>query len=143
MNEEQTEQTDSVQAPNFEGEEMKMPENTDAQPETKPESSIVNAPLLITLTVLLILILGGMYYWFSTLTTTPAEITPAVERPTAAQNNEPESTTAEAQTEVLQTTSTSDEISAIEADLEATDLDSLDAELGAIDAEMDAALSEI
>ena len=50
------------------------------------------------------------------------------------------STTAEAQTEATETTSTSDEISAIEADIEATDLESLDAELNAIDAEIEAAL---
>lgn len=131
-----------IQTPNFEGEEMKMPENTDAQVEVKQSSSVVNGPLLIILAVLLVIILGGMYYWFSTLTpdTQPA---PVVERPTVEENNEPESTTAEAQVETMQAVSTSDEISAIEADLEATDLDSLDAELEAIDAELEAALSDI
>lgn len=130
-----------VQIPNFEGEEMKMPENTDAQPVEKESSSLVNGPLLLGLTVLLIALLGGMYYWFSTLTsetgTTPA---PKAERPTAADNNEPESTTAEAQAGALQTTSPSDELGAIEADLEATDLESLDAEMQAIETELEAAL---
>jgi uncharacterized protein HemX len=130
---------ENTNEPNFEGEEMKMPENTDAQPEAKRESSVVNGPLLLVLTLLLVLILGGMYYWFATLTTNEIQ-TP--ERPIAEQNNEPESTTAEAQTETMQAVSTSDEISAIEADIEATNLDSLDSELNAIDAELEAGLNE-
>ncbi len=137
MNEDQ-----NIQVPNFEGEEMKMPENTDARP-TVPEerSSIINGPLLFGLAVLLIAILGGMYYWFSTLTTAPVT-TPAIERPTPEENNEPESTTAEAAVDTMLTTSPSDEITAIEADVEATNLDNLDAELNAIDAEFEAALEE-
>jgi hypothetical protein len=135
-----TEENNEVQTPDFSGEEMKMPENTDAQPEVKQSTGVVNGPLLIILTLLLVLILGGMYYWFNSLSVTVPVATPAVERPAVEENNEPESTTAEAQVETLQAVSTSDEISAIEADIEATDLDSLDAELNAIDAELDAAL---
>lgn len=116
-----------------------MPENTDTQQAT-PESTsdIINGPLLAILAVLLVAILGGMYYWFGTMATPAPE--PVIERPTPEQNNEPESTTAEAQTDTMLTTSPSDEISAIEADIEATDLDNLDAELQAIDAELEAAL---
>lgn len=126
--------------PNFEGEEMKMPENTDVQATSEEtKSSIVNGPLLIILALLLVLILGGMYYWFGTMTTTP-EPTPEITRPTAEENNEPESTTAEAQTDMMLVTSPSDEITAIEADLETTNMDSLDAELQAIDAEIEASL---
>lgn len=133
------EQNNEVQAPNFEGEAMKMPENTDMQPEVVVKSSLINTPLLLILAILLVSILGGMYYWFSTLSTEIPVTTP-VERPTAEQNNEPESTTAEAQVETMQAVSTSNEIEAIEADLEATDLDSLDSELNAIDAELEAEL---
>ena len=135
MNEEKKD----IVTPDFSGEEMKMPENTDAQPEMKDSSSIVSGPLLIILTILLVLILGGMYYWFNTLNAVPTP-SPTIERPTAEENNEPESTTAEAQVETMQAVSTSDEITAIEADVEATNLDSLDAELNAIDAELEAAL---
>jgi len=134
------EENKDIQAPDFSGEEMKMPENTDAQPEVRESSSVVNGPLLLILTLLLVFILGGMYYWFNSLNSPVPVTTPVVERPTAEENNEPESTTAEAQVETMQAVSTSDEISAIEADLEATDLDSLDAELNAIDAELEAAL---
>jgi hypothetical protein len=127
-----------VQTPDFSNEEMKMPENMVVRTKTRPESSsVVNGPLLGTLAVLLVLILGGMYYWFASLNT-PAPVAPVAERPTAEQNNEPESTTAEAQTETTQAVSTSDEVSAIEADLEATNLDSMDAEVKAIDAQMEA-----
>ena len=129
-----------ISEPNFEGETMKMPENTDIQSSSEgARSSVINGPLLLILTILLVLILGGMYYWFTTLTPAP-QPTPEVLRPTAEENNEPESTTAEAQADMMQVTSPSDEISAIEADLGSTDLESLDAELNAIDAEIDAAL---
>jgi uncharacterized protein HemX len=129
----------NVQKPDFEGEEMKMPENTATQQAASESTNdIINGPLLVVLAVLLVAILGGMYYWFSTMTTPAPE--PVIERPTPEQNNEPESTTAEAQTDIMLTTSPSDEITAIEADIEATDFDNLDAELQAIDAELEAAL---
>jgi uncharacterized protein HemX len=134
MNENETE----VQVPDFSNEEMKMPENAVVQTQSRSESnSVVNGPLLVTLAILLVLILGGMYYWFATLST-PAPVAEPAQRPTPEQNNEPESTTAEAQTETMQAVSTSDEISAIEADLESTNLESMDAEMEAIDAEMEA-----
>jgi hypothetical protein len=127
-----------VQLPDFSNEEMKMPENAVIQTQAQTESSsVVNGPLLVTLAALLVLILGGMYYWFASLST-PTPVAPVAERPTAAQNNEPESTTAEAQTQATQVVSTSDELSAIGADLEATNLESMDAELEAIDAEIEA-----
>ena len=132
-----------VQAPDLSQEEMKMPENSTitSTPTTKSSSSI-NGIIIAILAVLLIVILGGMYVWFSQLSNTPAEVAPVVERPTAEENNEPESTTAEAAVETQQAISTSDEIAAIEADINATDLDSIDAELTAIDAEMEAAMNE-
>lgn len=131
-----------IQTPDFSGEEMKMPQNAPQPIEHTKRSHIVNGPLLLGLALLLIALLGGMYYWFSTMemNTGPTAPTPAAERPTAEENNEPESTTAETQARTMQTTSTSDEISAIEADVEATDLESLDTELNAIDAELNAAL---
>lgn len=130
-----------VKVPNFEGEPMKMPENTDAQKVTSEKSSVVNGPLLFTLVILLVVIFAGMYYWYLSLESEIVEPAP-VERPTREENNEPESTTAEAQADAQLTTSTSDEIPAIEADVEATDLESIDTELNAIDAELEAALAE-
>ncbi len=135
------EENNTQPTPNFEGEEMKMPENMDSSTASQTEeSNVINAPLLAFLAILLVAILGGMYYWFSTLSVEPIPVPAPVERPTPEENNEPESTTAEAQVEALLTTSPSDEVSAIEADIEATNFEELDAELNAIDAELEAAL---
>ena len=105
----------------------------------EPEN-IANGPILFLLVVLLLAILGGMYRWFVVLDKNVPTISTSL-RPTAEQNNEPESTTAEAQVEAYGVVSTSDEIPAIEADVAGTNLDSLDNELNAIDAEIDAAVT--
>lgn len=137
----ENETKNTVGAPDLSGEEMKMPENSNPPSETGGDTpSPVNGIVIAILALLLIFILGGMYYWFSQLTI-EAEA-PAAERPTAEENNEPESTTAEAAVETQTALSTSDEIAAIEADIAATDLESLDAELNAIDAELEAAMDE-
>lgn len=139
MNEEQQE----YKVPDFEGEEMKMPENSSPQSTDEHQSKIIGGPILLLLTVLLILVLGGMYYWFSSLSIQEPILLPEpAQRPSLEENNEPESTTAEAQTETIQTLSTSDELDTIIADLEATDLENIDTELQAIDAEIDAAIIE-
>lgn len=122
--------------PNVDNLKMHMPEGSLAIPEGGSEQRIANGPILVLLIVLLILIIGGMYWWYTKLQGEPFLPTPT--RPTAEQNNEPESTTAEAQTETMQAVSTSDEINAIEADLETTNLDSLDTELQAIESELNA-----
>lgn len=106
----------------------------------EPES-IANGPILLLLIVLLLAILGGMYRWFVILEKEVPTF-PSSLRPSALQNNEPESTTAEAQVEAYGVVSTSDEIPAIEADIEGTNLDSLEGELDAIEAELDAAIVE-
>jgi hypothetical protein len=61
-------------------------------------------------------------------------------RPTAEMNQEPETTNAEAQVESYGALSTSDEISALEADLGSTDITNLEIELQQIDAELEAAM---
>ena len=137
MSEEQNKPT----APDFAGEKMKMPENTDL-PDTEPtKQSIVNGPLLFTLGILLLVILAGLFYWYTTILNQPQEVeVEEVTRPTPEENNEPESTTAEAEVETMGAVSTSDELSAIESDLEGTMLDEIDAEINAIEAELDAAV---
>jgi len=138
MNEEPTNETSPT--PEFESEEMKMPENTTPLYETE-EKSAVSAPVILVLGILLIAVLAGLFLWFNSLNNTPeAPVPTPIERPTPEENNEPESTTAEAQTDNLEVVSTSDEIAAIEADLEATDIEALDAELEAIEAELNAAI---
>lgn len=123
------------------------PQDTDTDvtiPLTKEQvhpETIANGPILFLLVVLLLAILGGMYRWFVVLERDVPSITTNL-RPTAAQNNEPESTTARAQTEAYGVVSTSDEVPAIEADVEGTNLDSIDSELDAIDNELDTAIKE-
>ena len=137
MNDEQNTQPNEVPEA-----EMKMPVGQ-ANTDTNEPSSI--GILLGILIVILVLILGGLYLWGTTLqnTTVPAEVTAPAERPTADENNEPESTNAEADAETLRAVSTSDEVNAIEADLEATDLEAIDRELDAIELELDAALQNV
>ena len=103
--------------------------------------SVANGPILVLLVILLLAILGGMYRWFVLLDNDIPTI-PAGLRPTAEQNNEPESASAEARVEAMGVVSNSNEIPAIEADIESTELDSLESDLNAIEAELDAALEE-
>lgn len=119
--------------------ELKMPDQafgTASGSQNKPSAL---GPILAVLIVVLILLLGALYLW-STMLAEPPIDTGAITRPTAEENNEPESTTAEANVQAIETVSTSDEITALEADIESTDLDEIDAELNAIESELDAAL---
>ena len=112
-------------------------QNKDLHINEGEEQPLANGPVLILLVVLLVVLLGSMVYWYSTLGDEEV-ITPTYTRPTAEENNEPESTTAEAQTRALGTMSTSDDLGAIEADLESTDTASLDSEMTTIENEINA-----
>jgi hypothetical protein len=92
-------------------------------------------PILGVLVLILALILGGLFLWGSILNKQVSE--PVVEIP----NNEPETPRAIADAQILDTTSPSDELSAIQADLESTNLELLDQDFQAMDAELDAALT--
>ncbi len=127
-----------VKEPNFEGEAMKLPENQASLPVSSSAPSLVKGPIILALLTALVTILAGLYYWFVILQTDYTIPVTTAMRPTAEQNNEPESTTAEADISALTTVSSSDELDAIASDLEATDLESLDAELLDIQAELDA-----
>ena len=127
-----------INEPNFEGEEMKMPTEVVVAP-AQENKNILNSTIILLLFIILVVILGGLYYWYSIVKSIPI-IQPTNNRPTAEQNNEPESTNAEAQTQALDVVSTSDELGAIEADVSSTNLDNLDAELNALDAELTGAL---
>lgn len=89
-------------------------------------------PVLGILIVVLILILGGLYLWGSMLQENTALETTERTLP----NNEPETPRAQADQDILMTTSSSVEIEAIYADLESTNLNDLDSELDTIDTEM-------
>jgi len=136
------EETQDIKAPDFEGEEMKMPENIEFQGSNQSNSSLLSAPILLTLGLLLLVILGGMYYWFNTLEEPDTIVIKNIESLSPAENSEPETTDVEAQADAIRVTSDSDELSDIEADLEATNFENLDMELKAIDAELDASAEQ-
>ncbi len=117
-----------------------MPEGYQSEAATEPEKPSHLGAVLGVLIVILVLILGGLYLWGTTLNQDMNVLTEPATRPTAEENNEPESTKAEAEVETMQVLSTSDEINAIEADLDNTDLEDLDSELTSIEAELDSAL---
>ncbi|USN87378.1 MAG: hypothetical protein H6779_03100 [Candidatus Nomurabacteria bacterium] len=106
----------------------------------KPDLPIANItiPKYFFLTVLILVMLGLVVAWYlSTKPTGVADIEIVPARPTAEVNKEPESATAYAQVQSFGVMSTSDELSAIEADLESTNLDALVSELNAIEAELE------
>lgn len=130
MNDQQ--QTESV--PEYGNVEMKMPQSDiPMEPKKSPWHLIIFLGLLLVLAG----VLGGLYLWSTMLTSQTAPL-PVAERPTDEQNNEPESTTAEAEADTMMTVSSSDELSSIEADLEATQFDDLSDEFVDIEATLDA-----
>lgn len=94
--------------------------------------------ILGVLILLLALIFAGLYVWSQYLQQKPQPAAPApvASRPTDAQNKEPESTNAKADTQTLNTLSTSDELGAIKADLESTNLDTVTSDIPAIESEL-------
>jgi hypothetical protein len=129
-----------VLEPNFEGEEMKLPESAVEVDNTAPATgSLVSAPILILLFAILVSLLGGIYYWYTILMATPVNV-PAPTRPTAEMNNEPESTTVEARTSATDVVSTSDDIDAIGADAESTQIEDLNTLMQPIENELNAAI---
>lgn len=82
--------------------------------------------VLFALVFVLAAILIALLVWLFVLRQTPevAVITPT--RPTAEENNEPESTTAEAAVTTQQALSPSTDVAAIETDLEGTTIPDLD-----------------
>ncbi len=130
--------TTPTTAPDFSGEEMKIPAGMQATVEVAPNTSLISGPILILLFAILISLLGGIYYWYTILMSETAVVVPT--RPTAEMNNEPESTTAEARTEATNIVSTSDELDALQADIESTRFDDIDDGFTAVENELNGAL---
>ena len=129
---------DTKEQPTFAVEELKLPANQAGAAATTDSPFTHHRGLVIGILASALIILAiGLFFWYRAMTTVPAPL-PAPMRPTAEMNNEPESTTAEAQTESFGAMSQSDELGAIEADLESTNLDSLETELIQIETELEA-----
>lgn len=125
--------------PNFEGEEMKIPEGmAEVESSATPTKSVLNTTVIIILVLALIAIFTGLGYWYYlVMNNTPMrEIGPddnaILEIDTTNEGSVPTETTTEV--------TTSDEIDALEADINNTELEELDKELNQIDAELEAEL---
>lgn len=102
----------------------------------KPLTHHVHAgPVLAILVIILLLILGGLYIWGSMLETELPQTTEQLPL-----NNEPETPRSEADVQILETVSPSDDLGAIDADIRSTNFDSIDTDLDIIGGEIDAAL---
>lgn len=103
-----------------------MPE--EMMKEESPHQNSTLGPVVGTIIIVAVLVIGGLYYWGAQLNKQVAVDETVTGEQIAA---EPD-----ASTEALGEQGTSDEVDAIEDDLNLTDLDDLDAELGNIDAEL-------
>jgi uncharacterized Zn finger protein len=130
-----------VHEPNFEGEEMKLPESDEQYLATEQLKTKSSPWILVLLFIFLSLILAGLVYWYQLATQLP-QLETAPIRPTAEMNQEPETTNAVAEVESFDAMSTSDEMTTIEADLESTNLDNLEAELLQIETELEAVITQ-
>ena len=92
------EKKQTINEPNFEGEEMRLPTNR-VVVETAEIATprLLTAPIIVLLFLILVAILAGFYYWYM-IVMSEQVVPQTTTRPTAEQNNEPESTTAEART---------------------------------------------
>jgi uncharacterized protein HemX len=109
--------------------------NTAPAPLTKTHNSSLG-PILGVLLILLVIIFSGLYLWGAALNSQFE----TEQNNRTIPNNEPETVRAVADTQILETVSSSDSLEAIEADVNSTILDSLDAELDEIDRELTSAL---
>lgn len=127
--------------PNFENEEMHIPTRRVGTTTVAADTPrLLSAPIIVLLFLILLAILGGFYYWYTIVM--QDQVVPTVTtRPTAEQNNEPESTTAEARTGLMDVVSTSDELDAIAADAQSTNLEDLTTEINPIETELEAAIT--
>lgn len=103
---------------------------------TKKETTFtgaVHGPVIAVLFIVLLLIFIGLVLWGRMLTEEQKK--QPLDFPIV--NNEPETPRAVADTQILETISSSDELSTIEADLESTNLDVGGADLTTLDAELE------
>ncbi len=111
---------------------MKMPEGA-----SRGVTHSHLGPILGVLLILLVIIAVGLYLWGAELmrnTSTNSETGRVIV------NDEPETPRAEADIQILETLSPSNEISAIEADVMSTNLDSIDADILVAEQELNAAV---
>ncbi len=106
-------------------------------PDQYSKKSVHTGPILGILIIVLVLILAGLYLWGSLLKSDKT----MNDEPSII-NNEPETPRAEADIDMFGTLSTSDDLSAIEADLSATKLETLVTDITALRNEVDGAYAD-
>lgn len=121
--------------PTVSNEELKMPEEQFGEEESVPERSGLLVPILIAVLVLLLGVLGALFFWGDALLNMlntaedEAAVPPVFETSTTTNDtaNTPQQETP---------TTTEEALAAIEAELSATDYSEFEAELQAIDDEL-------
>lgn len=108
------------------------PQKPEAPASFSAEHHTHMGPLLGMLIIALAIIFGGLYLWGAMLGKEAGTLTQQRTLP----NNEPETTRAVVDQEILKTLSPSNDLDALYADLESTNLDNLDTELDQIGKEM-------
>ena len=118
-------------------EEMKLPSSSPLSETDDRARGTHLLIILVTAIIVVLLMLGGLFA-YDTLRQRSAEPSPSPtpSRPTAAENQEPESDTARAEVDTMQALSPSDQLSSIITDLENTRIDTIDAEIPAIESEL-------
>lgn len=105
--------------PEIPKDEIKFPTRTGSVAQSSPRGF---RWLLIGIILALVLILVGLVGWLYMMQQATPTQTPTPTRPTAAENNEPESSTAEAAATTQAALSPSTELDAIETDVAGTDI---------------------
>ncbi len=116
---------------------MKMPDTAMQTRAGKTDIPHREFGIIIWLLIgVLALLLIGLFLWYRSLETQTVRAPLDATRPSAAENQEPESRNAVVDVDTFRTMSNSDELKTIDADLESTRLDSLAAEQTAIENEL-------
>ena len=100
-------------------------------PEETPKPSSIG-PLIGIIIVILVIVLGGLYFWGQRVEKN-ADESMATKEGAMSEGSD----TADTSIELLETQGSSDEITDIEKDLDSTDLENLDQELELIESELD------
>lgn len=106
---------------------MDTNENRDLSERASPKA------VLAFFVIVIVVIMGALYVWGSQLT--PKDLSDTNEK-TQYTNNEPETTRAKADVQASTVLSSSDEVSAIEADLSSTNIGSTDTDMETMNAEL-------
>lgn len=129
-----------VVEPNFEGEEMYIPETMQVVlTEDTPPEPLLSKPIIVLLFLILATIIAGFYYWYTIVMS--EQVPKAAPRPDTEPSTALIGTTTEASINSTSTKGTADNIEAIEADVNSINFDDVDNTLSPIESELNEAIS--